>query len=114
MKTSNITTSQSTTGTDINITNQTKDLEIKTAAMETIHVISQEYEADEKSKLREINKFCLKMTQRMSTQDQCHTEDLLLKCKQRIIQLENINYNCYQFMGELTSKIDNLNEEDEQ
>ena len=109
-KTPSITTttsSQNTSSRNKNITKNHKYQNIETTATETINEIINEFLADEKSELREINRTCSRITERLKFQHQCNMEDLLLKYKQRIIKMESINNDCHQLIGELVTVTDN-------
>jgi len=87
-----------------------KDYDIETIATVKMNEIINEFLADEKSELREINRICSRITERLNFQHNRHTEDLLLKHKQRIIRLETMNYECHRCIGELLSVLDNPRE----
>jgi len=98
---SNVTSSENYVEKDKDITK--KDYDIETIEMVKMNEIINEFLTDKRSELREINRICSRITERLNFQHQCHMEDLLLKHKQRIIRLETMNYECHRCIGELLS-----------
>ena len=90
----------------------TKDYSVKDLAVEEIDRIIREFLADQKSELREVNRMCSKITERLKYQHLNHVENLNVKLRQRIKQLENIEYDCYRCIGELLAVKENKRDED--
>ena len=105
--TSNITSSPNTSGKDTYTTKHKMNNNIKIIANEKIDEIIKEFLANDKSELREINRLCSRITERLNHQQTCHMEDLLLKYQLRITKLETINDDCHQCIGELLEVNDN-------
>ena len=84
--------------------NNENEYNIERATMEVIHTIIQEYLVDEKAELREINRLSTKITAKFTFHHQYNMEIWNNQLRKRVIQLQRINDECHQYIGELLAE----------
>ena len=84
--------------------NNVNDYNIERATMEVIHTMIQEYLVDEKAELREINRLSTNITTKLTFHHQYNMENWNNQLRKRVLQLERINNECHQYIGELLSE----------
>ena len=81
--------------------NDENNYNIEQATIEMINTIMQEYLLDEKAELREINCLSSNIAIKLTFHYQNNLENLNNQLGKRVTQLERINNECHQYIGEL-------------
>ena len=84
--------------------NNVNEYNIERATMDVIQTIIQEYLVDEKAELREINRLSTKITTKFTFHHQYNMEIWNNQLRKRVLQLQRINDECHQYIGELLTE----------